>query len=284
MPDQKRTPTVRARQLGLDLRRLRTEAGLSAEEAAGLVGCSQGKISRIELAQSGVSKGDLFLILKTYNVPEETHEQFWQLAREGRGRGWWEDYRHVITGGLSTYIAFEAEATAVNSWNWGFMPGLLQTEGYARALFASDPRRVDPDEIDRLVDARMARQVRLTDGSLSLWVVLDESLLHRPIGGPKVFAEQLDRLAHPSPEVTVQILKQQTVWHFGLGGGFSVMSFPEHPSIVFTESLTGDSHVEQEDYVSRYTLAFDHLRAVATGPDESRTAIERARDYWMKEG
>lgn len=283
MPE-KWTTNVRARQLGLRLRGLRVAAGLSADAVAAELGCSQGKISRIELAQTGVGRGDLFLMLDLYGVEPELREQYWQLARAGRERGWWHSYRDVITDNLSTFVAFEAEAQALHTWSWGAITGLLQTPEYARAIFASDPRWQTPEEIDRLVSARMARQDRLTDGGLDLWVVLDESLLRRPIGGPAVLADQLDRLATPAQGVTVQVLPQSVVWHPGLNGAFTVVRFPEHPTIVFAEALTGDLHVEREADVARYTLAFDHLRAAAASPEASRAMLLAARDALKKEG
>jgi len=277
----RRTPTVRGRQLGLELKRLRTDAGLTADQAAESVGCSQGKISRIELAQTGVSKGDLFLMLSLYGITDsKRREQYWRLAREARGRGWWEDYRDIITGGLSTYIAFEAEASELRTWSWGTISGLLQTEDYARATFQGEPtgRGRTTEHVDKLVEARLARQQRLIDGSLKLWLVLDESLLHRPIGGPEVLRAQLGHLLVVRQNVTIQVLKQQTVWHAGLNGAFTLMTFPSHPSVVFVETLIGDLDVEGEADVTRFTLAFDYLRAAAAGVEESSDLIARSRD------
>lgn len=277
----RRTPTVRGRQLGLELKRLRTDAGLTADQAADRLGCSQGKVSRIELAQTSVSKGDLFLMLSLYGITDTTRqEQYWRLAREARGRGWWEDYREIITGGLSTYIAFESEASELHTWSWGTISGLLQTEDYARATFRGEPAGRDrtPEQVGKLVEARLARQQRLNAGDLKLWAVLDESLLRRRIGGDDVLRAQLDHLLVPRKNVTIQVLKQQTVWHAGLNGAFTLMNFSDHPSVVFVETLIGDLDVEAESDVTRYTLAFDYLRAAAAGVEESRDLIARARD------
>ena len=124
----------------------------------------------------------------------------------------------------------------------------------------------------------MERQQRLADGQLNLWVILDESLLRRAIGGPTVLAAQLDHLLTPRPNITIQILKHQTVWHAGLNGAFTLMTFEHHPTVAFVESLTGDLDVEGEEDVRRYTLAFDYLRATAAGVEESRELIAHARD------
>jgi transcriptional regulator with XRE-family HTH domain len=278
---QRRTPSVRGRQLGIELKRLRNAAGLTADQVAAQLGCSQGKISRIELAQTGVSKGDLFLMLGLYGVTDRARqEQYWRLAREARGRGWWEDYRDIIASSLSTYIAVEAEASELHTWSWGTINGLLQTEEYARAVFMGEPAGRDRtrQQVDKLVEARMERQQRLMDGSLTLWAVLDESLLRRPIGGHDVLRAQLDHLRAPRTNVTIQVLKQQTVWHTGLNGAFTVMAFPTHPTVVFVETLTGDLDVEGQHDVARFTLAFDYLRAAAAGVEESRDIIARAQD------
>ncbi|MEH1012181.1 helix-turn-helix transcriptional regulator [Micromonospora sp. CPCC 206060] len=277
----RRTPTVRGRQLGIELKRLRSEAGLSAERAAEALGCSQGKVSRIELAQTGISKGDLYLMLDLYGLPDlATKERYWKLAREARGRGWWEDYREVITSGLSAYIAFESEATELRTWSWGTINGLIQTGDYARATFCGEPagRGRSAGEIDKLVQARMARQRRLTDGSLRLWAVLDESLLHRPIGGADVLRGQLDHLLTLPDNVVIQVLRQQTVWHAGLSGAFTLMSFQDHPAALFVESLTGDVNVDSAEDVEASTLAFDYLRAAAASVEDSQELIAAARD------
>jgi transcriptional regulator with XRE-family HTH domain len=278
---QRRTPTVRGRQLGIELKRLRIAAGLTADQVAEEIGCSQGKVSRIELAQTGVSKGDLFLMLALYGVTkQEQQDQFWRLAREARGRGWWEDYRDIISSSLSTYIAFEAEASELHTWSWGTINGLLQTEAYARATFMGEPagRNRTGNDVGKLVQARLSRHQRLTDGNLKIWAVLDESLLRRPIGGHAVLKDQLDYLLAPRANVTIQVLEQQTTWHAGLNGAFTIMEFPGHPSVVFVETLTGDLDVEAEDDVARFTLAFDYLRAEAAGVQASRDIIARARD------
>lgn len=278
---ERRTPTVRGRQLGIELKRLRQEASLTADQVADSLGCSQGKISRIELAQTGISKGDLFLMLSLYGITDQNRQdQYWRLAREARGRGWWEDYRDIITGGLSTYIAFEAEASELHSWSWGTINGLLQTREYAEATFLGEPlgRDRSPEEVDKLVEARLGRQQRITDGSLKLWAVLDESLLHRTIGGPEVLRPQLDHLLAAPKNVTIQVLTQQTVWHAGLNGAFTLMSFPAHPAVAFVETLAGDLDVEGDEDVSRYTLAFDYLRAAAASLEDSKQLIASARD------
>ncbi|ABP52996.1 helix-turn-helix domain-containing protein [Salinispora tropica] len=255
------------------LRALREAAELSTAQVAEHLASSQPKVSRIENAVSPVSKGDLMLMLNLYGVTDpDEQDRHWQLARAGRERGWWESYRDVLTGSLGSYIGFENEAESLKIWSWGVFPGLLQTEAYARALFASDPVRTEPEEVDRLVAARMQRQQRIAEDGLNLWVVLDESLLHRQVGPPGVLAKQLERIAEPPPGVTVQVLPSNVGCHPGLSGAFTIMEFAEFPTIAYRETLTGDTPVEAVPDVGRYTLAFDHLRASALSPVESRKA------------
>ncbi len=272
------------RRLGMMLRALREAAELSTAQVAEHLASSQPKVSRIENAVSPVSKGDLMLMLNLYGVTDpEEQERHWQLARAGRERGWWESYRDVITGSLGSYIGFENAATSLKIWSLGVFPGLLQTESYARALFAADPVRTEPEEVDRLVAARMQRQQRIENDGLSLWVVLDESLLHRQVGSSEVLAGQLERVTEPPPGVTVQVLPSNIGWHSGLSGAFTIMEFAEYPTIAFREALTGDTPVDGARDVGRYTLAFDHLRASALSPVESQKAAASVTRELRKE-
>jgi transcriptional regulator with XRE-family HTH domain len=276
-PVVRRTPNVRQRQLGMALRTLREEAGLSAEEAGERTGCSQSKITRIEQARIGVGRGDLYLMLETYGVIErERKEAFWALALAGRQRGWWTEYKDVIAATLGDYIAFESEATTINAWSLGTIHGLLQTEAYARAIFTSAVAR-SPDEIDLLVAARMRRQARLT-GSLEFWAILDESVLSRPIGGPTVLRAQLDHLLALPPAVTLQVVPVGTLWHAGLNCAFTLMSFSEYPAVAFVDAVEVDQFVDAPESVARYTLTFNRLRAAGANPTESLGMIADARD------
>lgn len=136
------------------------------------------------------------------------------------------------------------------------------------------------DAVDKLVEARLARQERLLDADLRLWAVLDESLLHRCIGGVEVMAEQLARLLEANSRVTVQILRTSVVWHPGANGAFTVMRFPDegHPPIAWSEGVAGDLIVDRPSDVARYALAFDHLRAAALSPLDSAAMIAEVRD------
>jgi transcriptional regulator with XRE-family HTH domain len=273
----RRTPNVRQRQLGMALRRLREAAGTSADDVAESMGFSQAKVTRIELAQSGPSKGDLFLLLRLYGVPDEEHESYWELAKAGRERGWWFEFKDVLGRPLGEYIAFEDAASAIKAWSPLTVHGLLQTEAYARATFAGGLQRTSA-EVDRVVSARLERQKRLTSSGLTLWAVLDETLLARPVGGPEVLKGQLDHLLRLSSAVTLQVIPLGTNWHPGLTSSFTLMDFADYPSVAFPESPFKDSYVDVPVEVSAYSLLFDQLRAAGENPKTSRDMIEAARD------
>jgi transcriptional regulator with XRE-family HTH domain len=276
-PVERRAPNVRQRQLGMALRALREESGLSAEEVGERTGCSQSKITRIEQARTGVGRGDLYLILETYGVTDlDRRESFWALALAGRQPGWWTKYKDVIADTLSDYIAFETDAKSINAWSLGTIHGLLQTESYARAIFGGAADR-QSEEIDRLVAARMERQQRL-GSDLSLWAILDEAILSRPIGGAAVLREQLDHLLALPLGVTLQIVPVGARWHRGLVCAFTVMEFSDYPAVAFVEAVGDDQHVDAAEAVARYTLTFDQLRAAGADPTTSLGMIKDARD------
>lgn len=272
---------MRGRQLGIELRRLRTGTRRSADEVAERLGWSQSKLTRIEQGNNAVTRPDLIKLLDYYGVrDEDARAQFLKLNREARTRGWWADYREVITGTLPSYIAFESDASELQLWSWATVPGLLQTSEYARAVLQSDLEVRSDETTDRLVEARIARQERLRDGHLRLWAVIDESLLRREIGGSKVLCGQLNRLLDLGPHVTLQVLPSSIHWHPGLNGAFTVMYFPVqgHPPIAFSEGIAGDLFVDRDTDVARYVLGFDHLRAAALSPVDSSALIARVRD------
>jgi transcriptional regulator with XRE-family HTH domain len=277
----KQPATMRGRQLGLELRRLRNGSGRSADDVAQALGWSQSKVTRIENGVSPVTRPDLLKLLDVYGVSDDAgRAQFVRLGQAAREKGWWIDYRDTITGTLPSYVAFEADASELHLWSWATVPGLLQTPEYARSVLASDLEVRTDTVTDRLVEARIARQERLRDGDMRLWVVLEESLLHRRIGDTDVMRGQLSRLLTAGSLVTLQVLRTTTPWHPGVNGAFTVMHFPDdgHPPIAWSEGVAGDMFVDRPADVARYTLAFDHLRAIAESPVHSASMIAEVRD------
>lgn len=273
------SPTVRGRRLRYELRRLREQAGLTRDEAARRLDWFGSKISRIETGMSRAQTGDVRDMLDVYGVTGEEAEALVQLAREARKRGWWTAYNDVFTG---TYVGLEAETASMRTYEPQTIPGLLETEDYIRALFRSGSVRCGPDEIERRVQARMARQEILTRSDpLEIWAILDEPAIRRPVGGPAVMRAQLQHLLDvttPSnSSITLQILPLAVGAHPGLSGPFVIMDFPsrEDPSVVYLEASTNGLYLEETAEIERYTLMFDHLRASALSTAESASLIAR---------
>ena len=273
------SPTARARRLRHELRRLREQAGLTHSEVAHRLEWSPSKLSRIENGQSRVNTGDVADLLDAYGITDQaTREALIQLAREARRRGWWTRYTDIL--GSGTYIGLEAEASAIHTYESQFVPGLLQTEDYARAVITGGQVRPDPDTVERRVAARIARQELLTRPEPpEIWAILDEAVILRPVGGPAVMRAQLRRLTEvstrPNATVTLQVLPLAVGAHPGMNGPFVILGFqnPKDPPMVHLETATDGLYLEEPPDIERYTLRFSHLVARALGPNESRAII-----------
>jgi transcriptional regulator with XRE-family HTH domain len=274
-------PTVKRRRLAAELRRHREAAGLTLDEVAERLEWSNAKISRIENARVSVLPRDVKFLLGVYGVDGEAREVLLTLAREARQKGWWHSYGDAIPAWFEVYIGLEAEAVSIHGYESELVPGLLQTEDYARAAFHGFP--VEDEEADKRVALRMARQERLTaDDAPQLWVVLNESVIRRVVGGPATMRAQLDRLVEASrlPNVTLQVLPFAVGAHPAMEGAFVILGFPEpaDPDVVYLDGQTGGLYLEKRHEIERHTLAFDHLRAAALHPDDSRALIARVAD------
>jgi transcriptional regulator with XRE-family HTH domain len=270
---------VRGRRLRYELRRLREQAGLTRDEAARRLDWFGSKISRIETGQSRAQTGDVRDMLEVYGATSEETEALVQLAREARKRGWWTAYNDVFTG---TYVGLEAEAASMRTYEPQIIPGLLETEDYARSLIRAGAVRADPEEIERRVQARIARQEILTRSDPpEIWAVLDEPVIRRPVGGPAVMHAQLQHLIDlttaPNSTITLQIVPLAAGEHAGLLGPFVIMEFPssEDPTVIYLETATDGLYLEETAQIDRYTLVFDHLRATALSTTESASFIAR---------
>jgi hypothetical protein len=240
---------------------------------------SASKISRIETGQSRAHPGDVRDLLDAYGVTDDTvREALVQLAREARRRGWWTRYTDVL--GSGTYVGLESEAAVIHTFESQFIPGLLQTEDYARAVIRAGQARPDPDTLERRVSARMARQEILARAEPpEIWAVLDEPVVSRPVGGPDVTREQLRHLielsTRPNTTLTLQVLPLSVGAHPGMNGPFVILEFqgPKDPPMIYLETATDGLYLEEPSDIERYTLRFNHLVARALGPDESRDMI-----------
>ncbi|GGZ70945.1 helix-turn-helix domain-containing protein [Streptomyces bluensis] len=270
----RRYPTVRQKRLGSELRRLREAAGLSGEQAAEVLECSKGKISRVETGMSGIRIAELRALLQAYGVDDgELTQALMEMAREGRRRNWWNQYESVLPPGFADLAELESKAMSLHSWETVLVPGLLQTPDYMRVLFRRG--RIEPpeDEVEAHVRGRLHRQQILHGaGTPELWFVLYEAVLHAKFGGPDVMGEQLLQLAQMAQRdhVTLQVLPYSTDSHRGVNGPFGIVGMPDPGmDVVRTETALSSLYVQDDTQVAAYKLMFDQLRAVALGPGPS---------------
>jgi transcriptional regulator with XRE-family HTH domain len=271
---------VQRRQLGIQLRKLREAAGLTAEAAAEALDCSRPKISRIETGKGAVRLPDLQAMFALYDAGDDVRAALLELARGSRQKGWWQSYSDTMPRGFDTYVGLEGDAAALSAYCTHLVPGLLQTPDYARAFFRATRPNDSPESAGRLTELRMARQARLTsDPLLHLWAVLEEVVLQRPVGGKAVMRAQLDHLYElvAQPNITIQVMPTARGAHAGLDGDFSLLSFGQAGTdVVYVEGQAGRVYLDQPADVGRFTLCMDHLRAAALPVDTSAAAIAAA--------
>ena len=272
------SPTVRRKRLGIELRRLREQAELTCEDVGQRLECSGTRISRMETGRISVRPGDVRELLEVYGVSGAEADSLVQLAREARRKGWWHTYGRVLPTWFEAYIGLESEAVRLRDFQSLVMPGLLQTEDYARAVLRAAPQAGSGTEIDRQVALRMKRQQILSqDVPPDIWVVLSESVLRVHVGGPAIMRAQLRQLADVAerPNVTLQVLSFATVAHVHPVSPFTMLEFADSadPAVVYLEHLTGSLFLENEDEVRRYRVIFDHLRDESLSTGQSADLI-----------
>ena len=280
-PEQ--SPTLRGRRLALELMRRREAAGLSREEAARQLEWSTSTIFRIETGRSRPQPGNVRVLLDLYGVTGAERDGLIQLARESRQPGWWHSFRDVLPNPYEVYIGLEAGAASIRNFEPVVIPGLLQTEDYARKMFRGGPRELDQDEVERRVQVRMERQrILAKENRPRLWAVIDEAVIRRVVGDPHVMREQLLHLVESAEQgkTTLQVVPFSAGAHAGTTGPFVIMDFQDQtdPAVVYVETLAGDIYLEESADVTRYTIAFDRLLAAALHPDESVRLVEQAAD------
>jgi transcriptional regulator with XRE-family HTH domain len=279
---ERRAPSVRSRQLAAELRRLREEAALTGEDVAVRLGWSGAKVSRVETARTAIAPADLLLLLDVYDVSGQQRERLTELGRTARQRGWWDTYADMLGPEYATLIALEADAESVGWYAAQIVPGLLQTEEYAREIIRSTLLISPPGEIERRVQVRMARQRVLTrDAPLRLSAVLDEAAIQRAVGGLEIMRGQLAHLAQVCawPNIDLRVLPNAAGAHPAVTGEFTILRFPEliAPDVVYLENMTSNIYVEREAEVFRYSLAFQRLTALSLGLEDSAALLaERA--------
>lgn len=258
-------PTVLRRLLGAQLRRLRESKGITREAAGYTIRASGSKISRLELGRVGFKERDVADLLTLYGVADD-HERavLLSLAREAKTPGWWHRYGDILPGWFETYVGLEEAAELIRTYEVQFVPGLLQTAEYARAVMTVGQSGASEEEIERRIVLRMTRQKLLTRANAPrLWAVVDEAALRRPIGGPAVMRSQVERLIETTrePNVTLQVLPFEVGGHAAEGGAFTILRFPESdlPDAVYVEQLTSALYLDKREDVDRYMEAMERL-------------------------
>ncbi len=263
-------PTALRIALGGQLRRLREAHGITCEAAGDVIRASASKISRLEHGRVSMKQRDLADLLTLYGVTGEAERaDVLRLAREAARPGWWHQYGEVLPGWFEFYVGLEAAATRIRVYEVQFVPGLLQTPEYARAVIRGGHPAAPEDEIERRVSLRMKRQQILSrpDGpelrAPKLWAVVDETALRRRLGGPGVMEAQLERLIElaSAPNIALYVVPLQSGYHAAAAGSFSILRFapPELPDVVYLEQLTGALYLEKRREVDRYSAVMDQL-------------------------
>ncbi|MEU1736438.1 helix-turn-helix transcriptional regulator [Streptosporangium sp. NPDC020145] len=274
--------TVRLRRLARELRTLRAATGLTTEAAAEQLGWSRSKLNRFETGKGAPTTTDVAAICHLYCVTESTTEAMVQLTREVARRGWWTAYSDIFTG---SYVEFEAAAKEIYVWEPLLVPGLLQTEDYARTVIrAGHPDRAEV-ELTRRVDARMQRKTSLLGAQApTLHVIIAEAVLRHPVGSPSIMAQQLDDIlrAVAQSNITVQVLPLTVGAHGGMEGAFSVLLFDgDDPDLGYAECPAGEVYVEDEEQIQRLMLTFERLVGACLSPEESAALIAAARSEYV---
>jgi transcriptional regulator with XRE-family HTH domain len=268
---------VRRLHLGRILRELREQAGLSLEIAAPAFDWSSSKLSRIENGRQGVDVHGVRTMMDVYGVVGSQWEELLDLTRAASEKGWWRAYGLDDKG----YVPLEAEATLIREATAAFVPGLLQTDAYAKAVFAATLHRRSETELANLTAIRVKRQERLTsdEDPLELIALVDEAVLRRPVGGRAVMRAQLAHLAEAAAldRVTLQVLPLSLGAHPGLSAPFTLLTFGDidFGDMVYVEHPVGAVHINKESEVAVATLTFDRLRSLALDVEKSVALIER---------
>jgi transcriptional regulator with XRE-family HTH domain len=278
MPGKRQTPTVRLRRLAAELRALRASSGLTRDEVVERTGINVATMYRIEHARVRPQTRTLRTLLDLYGVEKDQQIELVGLLRDARERGWLHAYQSELPEQYTTFIGFEGEAE--NAWEYEslFVPGLLQTEDYARAVITGVLPFASREEVERRVEVRIERQeVLRNENPLRLWGIVDEAALRRQVGRPAVMQAQLRHLIEASelPNITFQVIPFDAGAHAGMPGSFIALEFAEEaiPDVIYIDSMAGDLFLESESDVRRYKLIFEHLRAVSASPDASRSLL-----------
>ncbi|MFD5800938.1 helix-turn-helix domain-containing protein [Streptomyces sp. NPDC049936] len=287
MSERRAAPTVGQVVLGRRLQELRETAGLRREEAAKVLRVAPATVRRMEMAEVSLKIPYVQILLTTYGVASDEVAAFVTLAEEANQPGWWQRYHDVLPDWFSMYVSLEGAARIVRSYEPHFVPGLLQTEDYARSVLeAGTIGNAGGDAVERHVSLRMERQ-RLLDrpDPPHLWVVMDETVLRRPVSvHGRVMREQLDKLLEfaSRDRVTLQVAEFEDGPHPGTYAPFTLFRFaePELPDMVFTEYLTGALYLDSRPEVSAHLEVLDHMTARAASTQRTEKVLREYRENY----
>jgi transcriptional regulator with XRE-family HTH domain len=277
------SPTVRQRELGKRLRELRIQHGLTVEDVAEKLLCSATKISRLETGARRPSLRDVRDLSELYDVNKSTADEFMSLARGAREQVWWTQYEDLK---LDPYLGLEQAATVITSYTMYYVPALLQSEEYTKAIIKTIAPEMDPDILLQRVEVRMRRQQRLVEDDRPRYgVLLDEAVLHRPVGGAAIMVAQLDKVLEVAfrDRVTVQVVPFSVGAHAAQDSNFILFEFEESTNqspVVFVEGLTGNQYLEKWPDVARYREAIKYLRDSALSPRDSAQLVTEMRESY----
>lgn len=281
---QRGSGSIRRRRLGIELRELRTGAGLTLEEVAKRFHWSVSKASRMERGLVPVSPRDIQDLAELYGLTDrEQIDNLVRMSTTSRQRDWWHKFDDLLPRQFSVYLGFEGDASSIHAYEGLLIPGLLQTEGYARALFQAGRPGEPAQETERLVESRMLRQAVLAgEDAPQLRAVLDEAALHRRVGGAPVMRDQLDHLlsAAEKPNITIQVVPYTAGAYLSMEGGFIILRFPQPADldVVCVDNLTRSLYMDDPAEVRRYVVAYEDLLARAATPDDSLRLISAAAE------
>jgi hypothetical protein len=269
--------------LGIQLRRLREAKGITREAAGYEIRGSESKISRMELGQVGFKERDIIDLLTLYGIDDERERAELLLMVHNANRpGWWHRYNDLLPSWFQSYLGLEAAASLIRTYEIQFVPGLLQTEEYARAVILLGYADAMPEEIERRVRLRLDRRKILTRANPpQLWAVVDEAALRRPIGGRAVMHNQIEYLIEMTrlPQIRLQVVPFNVGGHAAAGGAFTILRFPDHdlPDVVYLEQLTGALYLDKREDVDEYAGAMGRLSIEAIPPARTAEILEQIR-------
>jgi transcriptional regulator with XRE-family HTH domain len=278
----RKAPTIRLRRLAGELKRLRVAAGLKQEEVAERTGLDASSIYRIERALNRPQRRTVMTLLSLYGVTDPNRQAtLLGWLKDSGQQGWFQLYEPYLPEQYQTYIGFEYEAESLRNYESLFVPGLLQTEDYARAVIRGVVPAISPEDVQRRVEVRMQRQIVFQRPTpMQLWAIMDEAAIRREVGGPSVMHAQLQHLvqASASRHIKVQVVPFGAGAHPGMPGSCIVMDFadPFDAPLVYLDSLAGDLFLETADDVERFSATFERIAAQALTPTQSKKLIQEA--------